>query len=154
MQKLFINKKSGFTLVETLVSISIFTMSILGLMSILASSISNTSYVKQKITAEYLAQEGIEYVRNLRDNAVLYDVGGAQAGWDVFKAPSLPKFIPCPVSTCPISSSDFSGFIRTIKMDWVPGTFDEVKITSTVTWTQGSVPKSVILSEDLFNWIE
>ena len=56
----------GFTLVETLVAISIFTMSILALLVILTQGIANTNYAKHKITASYLAQEGIEYARNVR----------------------------------------------------------------------------------------
>lgn len=144
----------GFTLVETLVAISIFTMSILGLISILASGVSNINYAKQKIVAGYLAQEGIEYVRNMRDTDVLYNPSGAQAGWNIFTAPPLPKLISCPVSTCPVSNSDFSGFTRTITMTPVLGTLDEVKITSTVTWTQGSGNYNISLSEDLFNWVE
>ncbi len=72
----------GFSLVETLVAVSIFTVSILGLMSVLSSGISNTTYAKQKIIASYLAQEGIEYLRNMRDTYVLYSPG--QAGWNDF----------------------------------------------------------------------
>ncbi|MEK7471530.1 MAG: prepilin-type N-terminal cleavage/methylation domain-containing protein, partial [Patescibacteria group bacterium] len=154
MNKFLKQKNTAFTLVETLVAISIFTMSILGLMSILGSGISNTTYTKQKMTAIYLAQEGIEYARNNRDTAVLYNAGGAQVGWNTYTAIPLPKSISCPVSTCPVSSSDFAGFTRTITMASVPGTSDEVKITSTVTWTQGSGQKSITLSENLFNWIE
>lgn len=73
--------RGGFTLVETLVAISIFTVSILGLMSVLSSGISNISYVKQKIVATYLAQEGIEYIRNMRDTYVIFPSG---AGWNAF----------------------------------------------------------------------
>ena len=79
------NFNRGFTLVETLVAVSIFSMSILALMSVLASGISNTIYAKQKIIASYLAQEGIEYIRNMRDTFVLYDPAGTQVGWDAFK---------------------------------------------------------------------
>jgi len=77
------NKSKGFTLVETMVAISIFTMSILSVMSVLANGISNTTYAKKKITAEYLAQEGIEYIRNIRDTFALYSTTG-QAGWTAF----------------------------------------------------------------------
>ena len=76
--------RTGFTLVETLVAISIFTTSILGLMSVLAYSISNTNYVKQKIIASYLAQEGIEYVRSMRDTYVLYSAANGE-DWSSFK---------------------------------------------------------------------
>lgn len=76
----------GFTLVETLVAISIFTISILGILSVLAQGISNTNYAKQKVIASYLAQEGIEYMRNMRDSYVLYDSESTQIGWAAFNA--------------------------------------------------------------------
>jgi prepilin-type N-terminal cleavage/methylation domain-containing protein len=73
----------GFTLVETLVAISIFSVSLIGLLNVLGSGISNTNYAKKKIVATYLAQEGIEYVRNIRDTYVLYSATSA-AGWTAF----------------------------------------------------------------------
>src|SRR3989344_712246 len=98
-----VNRSShGFTLVETLVAISIFTMSLLGITSILASSISNTGYAKQKILAGYLAQEGIEYVRNMRDTYILYS-GTSQAGWDAFK-----------VELNPCNSGNGCGFVKPV----------------------------------------
>ncbi|MFH1201091.1 MAG: prepilin-type N-terminal cleavage/methylation domain-containing protein [bacterium] len=143
-------KGGGFTLVETLVAVSIFSMSILGLMSILASGISDTNYVKQKIAASYLAQEGIEYVRNIRDTNVISAVDG-QTGWNTFK-PVLPT---SPSNTFfPINNSDFSGFTRTISADTTNFGNDEVKITSDVSWTQGSGTYHITFSENLFNWVE
>ncbi|MFA5932066.1 MAG: type II secretion system protein [Candidatus Paceibacterota bacterium] len=145
-----INKKSklnkGFTLVETLVSISIFTMSILGLLVILSGSITDTGYAKKKMAASYLAQEGIEYVRNLRDTAVLYNTTSPQAGWDSFKTPRTISY--------PISNADFPGFIRTVTLVSVPSTTDEVKVFSNVSWTQGSGNYNITLTENLFNWVE
>jgi len=144
MSKIFKNKKNvicGFTLVETLVSISIFTMSILGLMSILASGISNTNYAKQKIVAEYLAQEGVEHARNIRDTHSLYDLN---SGWDNFKNDSSVINYPTP--------SDYSNFTRTINLTTISA--NEVKITSDVSWVQGSGTQHAILSENLFDWIE
>jgi prepilin-type N-terminal cleavage/methylation domain-containing protein len=86
-----INKKdtsvkftAGFTLVETLVAIAIFSMSILGLMTVLAKGIADTNYAKFKTTASFLAEEGIEYVRNIRDTYVLNDSSGTVAGWSKF----------------------------------------------------------------------
>ncbi len=80
------NKMLGFTLVETLVAISIFSVAILSVMSVLSQGLSNTTYAKQKTIATYLAQEGIEYIRNMRDTYVLYTPADASAGWAAFKA--------------------------------------------------------------------
>ncbi|MEI8269778.1 MAG: prepilin-type N-terminal cleavage/methylation domain-containing protein [bacterium] len=77
-------KNSGFTLVETLVALFIFSISIITTMSVLSGGVSNTMYAKNKVIAEYLAQEGIEYFKNIRDTSMLYD-DDAQAGWTNFK---------------------------------------------------------------------
>jgi prepilin-type N-terminal cleavage/methylation domain-containing protein len=132
---------SGFTLVETLIAISIFSVSIIAFMSILGGGISDTSYVKTKIIASYLAQEGIEYVRNMRDNYVLYtnDTGHT---WNDFIV--ADKTYPSPDPN----------FIRTIQMTAIPSSPDEVKIYSTVSWTQGSGSYNITFSENLFNWVE
>jgi len=63
--------QQGFTLVETLVAIAIFASSITALMSISARGINDNVFVKNKLTASYLAAEGVELVRNMRDNAAL-----------------------------------------------------------------------------------
>ncbi|MEJ0001975.1 MAG: prepilin-type N-terminal cleavage/methylation domain-containing protein [bacterium] len=65
-------ENGGFTLVETLVAISIFTLSVLIMLSVLSKGISDTAYAKKKLIASYLAQEGIEYMRNMRDTYMLY----------------------------------------------------------------------------------
>ena len=75
----------GFTLVETLIAISIFSVSILGLMSVLSSSVANITFTKNKVIATYLAQEGVEYIRNMRDTFVVYDATNSQTGWNSFK---------------------------------------------------------------------
>ena len=91
------NKKQGFSLVEALVAISIFTLAVVTIMVTLSRGISNTNYSKQKMTAEYLAAEGVEYIRNLRDTYVIYASGGAQAGWNTF----VGQMGPCiPVNGC------------------------------------------------------
>lgn len=80
----------GFTLVETLVAISIFTSSIIVLMSVLSQGISNTTYARNKMIASYMAQEGIEYIRNMRDTYTLYyDIDPAK-GWNKFTTNMSP----------------------------------------------------------------
>jgi len=181
-----LNKAEGFTLVETLVAVSIFAVSILALMSVLAQGISNTNYAKQKMIATYLAQEGIEYIRNMRDTHVLYSTNG---DWGSF----TNKFSSCKLTnngcgidnSFPITDSQFifqcsssgkkcnlyintnngsysadptsgddSGFIRKIQMDKIGNGDHEVKIYSTVSWTQGSGDYQITFSENLFDWVD
>ena len=183
-----------FTLVETLVALAIFTTSLLGIMSILSSSISSTYYARQKIVASYLAQEGIEYIRNMRDTYVLYSATG-QDGWNAFNT----KLTPCDVSGngCFFNADNLSSLsnpITNMPMTNLPLTLcsttacsdgnlfydsttgkygffgeptvytrkiivsiissDETRVSSTVSWTQGSGNYSIVFTEDLFNWVE
>ncbi len=79
--------KSGFTLVETLVAVFIFSISLTVMFAVLASGISDLNFSKKKTTAQYLAQEGIEYVRNIRDTHVFFDDPSTpQTGWGHFLA--------------------------------------------------------------------
>lgn len=79
MNKLFDNK--GFTLVETLVAIAIFATSIVGLISVTARGVNDNVFVKNKLIASYLAQEGVELVRNMRDTSLLPENA---VSWNVF----------------------------------------------------------------------
>ncbi len=62
---------SGFTVIETLVAISILLLCVVGPMEIAAKSLNSAYYAKDQITAYYLAQEGIEKIRNIRDQIYL-----------------------------------------------------------------------------------
>src|SRR5438046_1665614 len=59
--------KIGFTIIETLVAIAILLLAIVGPLSIASTSLNSAYYAKDQVTAFYLAQEGIEYMRFLRD---------------------------------------------------------------------------------------
>lgn len=62
-----ISTKKGFTLLETFVAITILMISIVGPLTIAQSSLSSAYNSRDRITAYYLAQDAIEYVRARRD---------------------------------------------------------------------------------------
>jgi Tfp pilus assembly protein PilV len=61
----------SFTLIETITALFILTTGILALSSLISYFISASSISSQRLVAAYLAQEGIEIVRNLRDTNLL-----------------------------------------------------------------------------------
>ncbi len=61
------NKKSGFTLIETLVAVLIFSLALTALLRLSYSNKFSAQYAGNEITAMYLAQEVIDYIRNDRD---------------------------------------------------------------------------------------
>src|SRR3989338_11323733 len=73
----------GFTIVESLVAIAVFTVGISAAIFVIQQSFTVGSRVKNKIIAAYLAQEGIEVIRNIRDRnwmqGNVYDVGDVAA---------------------------------------------------------------------------
>ena len=64
-------QKRGFTLIETMVAIAILTLSIAGPLYTANRAIVAAETASSQLTATYLAQEGIEYVRMMRDNEYL-----------------------------------------------------------------------------------
>ena len=61
----------GFTLLETLVAVFIITVAIAGVFVLISQIISLIHFSSSKIIAAYLAQEGIEIIKNIRDNNYL-----------------------------------------------------------------------------------
>ncbi len=73
--------KKGFTIIETLVAISILAIALTGPLSIISQALRNSFYARDQVTAFYLAQEAIEYLRNQRDNNALKDPPEAADDW-------------------------------------------------------------------------
>jgi len=66
----------GFTLIETMVAVSLLSIAIVAPMQLAAQSLAGAYYARDQITAFYLAQEGIEAVRAVRDNNILRNSQG------------------------------------------------------------------------------
>ena len=178
MQKFFQkkeNSKKGFTLIEMLVAVLIFTFSLLSIVVIMGDGISKTTLSKERITAYYLAQEGLETMRNLRDTRALYD-DWATFIVDIstcFSDPNDPNdnacyinpithaIVSCSSGSCvPITYSAANGygynggdpnsaFTRIIEVKDFSGTDEDIGVFATVHWGD----HSVTFSETLMNWI-
>lgn len=184
----------GFTLVETMFAVLILTFTISVMMTVVANSLFAARYARDEITANYLLQEVIDYIRNDRDTTVFLGNGI----WDNFyitysncsntdgcyfdvlnnSTPKVCDFQPssngskCPflyydagADTTPFYTNDdklynFDGgglpkvktnFQRKIivKQNANP---DEIDVTVTVDWKNGSLDRKRELKTSFMNW--
>jgi len=59
--------KNGFTIIEITISIFVLSIAIIGIFNVLSIMVILTSDAADRLVATYLAQEGMEIVRNIRD---------------------------------------------------------------------------------------
>ena len=78
----------GFSLMETLVAITLLVFGIVGPLTIAQMGLKPFSHIRDRITAEFLAAEGLETVKNIRGSALIQDPNSG-----------LPSFVPCQAAT-------------------------------------------------------
>ena len=71
-----ISLRRGQTLIEALIALSVITMGFLGIMALLSKSFFYNRTITDRLTASYLASEGVEIAKNLIDHD-----GYAKLGW-------------------------------------------------------------------------
>ncbi len=171
---------TGFTLVETLVAISLLTIAIVPPMLLTVQSLSSAYYSRDEITAYYLAQEGIEIVHQIRDGQILQIAETSNsAGINLFgPIPINQNFIvdarqqysssnlpPTCNTTCPPLQTDGNlygynigtntNFTRTLYASFVNGNQDELHVQVTVSWHTGAYnTRTFTISEDLYRWVQ
>lgn len=185
------NLVSGFTLVEAMTAIFILTFAIVGLMTMVSSSLFAAKYARDDITVNYLLQESIDYIRNDRDTMVFLASGAGSTDplWtnfsDKYNACSVARgcwidvladvpadvFGQCPVGGCPYlyydedatntafyvtdnGLVDTTGMKKTVyqRKISVVRNLDQIDVTATITWKNGNLNKSRVLTTSLTRW--
>jgi type II secretory pathway pseudopilin PulG len=89
----YLENKSGYSLVEVLVAITILMLSIVGPITIASKSMQSAQYARQQTTAFFLAQEGISIANTIRNDT------GVTAYWDTsvtsWSWTTNPALAPC-----------------------------------------------------------
>lgn len=172
------SNSKGFTLIETLFAILIFSAALVSLMTIAGRGINATNIAREQLSAHYLAQEGLEVARNMRDTNFL----NGQLTWDdglatctqtapcmvVYGNPqtTVPVLMPC-TSQCRVgeqngayvdaAAQNLSPYTREVYAVQGPtdqdGNYDEYKLVSTVSWnSRGGIRRTVTLQTLIKKW--
>jgi type II secretory pathway pseudopilin PulG len=168
----------GFTIIESLVAITILMMVIIGVSSAVQTALSSNILSKEQVIAFYLAQEGAEQIRNMRDNNGIVGINDWLTG--IASVSSDPCYFgkacmidvttntinECPgPSSCPVLRQDLvrgyygydptwtpTIYERVITLSQVPGSSKEIIIFVTVKWSKGLIDRQFSIRSNIINW--
>lgn len=170
-------KTKGFTIIESLVAVSILIVAITGATAAVQSGISSYTFSKDQIIAFYLAQEGFEQIRNIRDENRLNNRNWLSGITENSNDPcwfgsactvdpivsAVPSRCTSGPGNCPIlrqnATTGFYGydaswpatiFRREISLSSVNA--DEVAVTVIINWSKGPINRQFKARENLLNW--
>jgi len=172
MQNKFSQK--AFTLIEVVTAVFIITVGILGVFGLIQKTIGSASVSPSRLTAAYLAQEGVEIVRNIRDSNWLrqrddaswpWDSGlsGCLAGCEADYQSSLSSYVS-PGHFLNIASGFYaysSGtptiFKRKITIEYPSAICDgsagcAMEVTVEVSWNERGIDHQFTVKDDLYKW--
>ncbi len=103
-KKLFKKENLGFTLVEALVAIAILMIAIATPISLAQKSLTISDLSKDQMTATFLAQDGLEAIKNIRDQVKSNGISSSTFDW-LAPFATTPSCICTTVSTCDLSNA-------------------------------------------------
>ena len=171
-----ISKKysQGFTLLEMLFAVLIFSFALVSLMTIASKGVIATTTAKQQMAAQFLAEEALEVGRNTRDGNYLNDIDwltilgqcteNVPCDVDYTSNPLTPVLTTCSGGCGQRQLYDNQGTFRpesnggNLTTYWrtlilkPAGTENERVMEATVHWKQKTVDRSLTLTTHVANW--
>jgi len=165
MQNKKIQSKTGLTLIETLVAISVLLMSVIGPMVIYSRSISEARFAGNQITAYYLAQEAMEFVKykvntNFNDGTLwLVPELSNCIGVNTCTVDSVNDNVNACGGSCPVLrvDNDLYNYISGVNTIFTRGVNiidngNEATVVVEVSWTDAVGGKTITIKENIFEW--
>lgn len=165
--------RKGFLLPDVMIAVFVVAGALVAILSVMAPTIKAEFFKRDQMIATGLAQEGIEIMRNARDNNWKKSSDNVLQPVNAFDSnslfPSLGTYCPDYLTTTDIAASTCVGdsflqqdastglygrsnsgkFERTVS---VGGSGDKRLITSKVQWGVGASKHDVVLTDTLTNW--
>lgn len=153
--------KDGFTLIETIVAVGIIVIGLISALTLITNSLFYVSNIGDRLVAANLTAEGLEVVRNIRDNNWLqnqaWNNGLADGDYNIaYNSLSLNPFADIELlldasnGLYNYSSGSLSGFKRKISISNLSSY--ELRVISTVTWQRKGISYTNSAEKHLFNW--
>jgi len=155
----------AFTLIETIVAVFILTSGVLGMVALINQTISIAPQSSSQLAASYLAQEGLELVRNIRDvnwlewrqnTEILWDDGltscadGCQIDFSSGElAPYTGEFLTFRIPDPPSYQYGYFIFKRKIT---IVSALDKLLVSSEVAWQERGRDHVVTAETELYDW--
>ncbi len=174
MKKIFEQKNTtqGFTLLEMLFSLIIFSFALVSLMTIAGKGVVATINAKDQLTAQYLAEELLEVARNERDASFVTDyqanpfegmLGRCSDGCDIkYSNNSVPILVSGGdeslyqnngyFSADAESGGEMTQFTRKLEITEADNGANGVHLKATVNWKQRNINREYVLETSLVNW--
>lgn len=167
--------QKGFTLLETIVALSVLTIGMGGVVVFLQQTVAAVPDPVGRLEALYLAQEGIEIVRNIRDANFARIADAQSVGWlDNLGGCAPPTGCEATYQSEDLEASQHrnlfrnsagfydyentgteTSFQRTIVVQPDPGpTPPRADVKVTVEWEMRGVSNSVSASTHIYNWLQ
>ncbi len=176
--------QAAFTLIETLVAVSLISVSIVTPMSLVTQSFSAAYYARDQVTAYNLAQEGIEAVRAIRDGNILANAlenegrdllegiptTNTPFTIDARKENAADAIDPCSSTCLPLQTDGIlyayesgwtdTNFTRTLTAVYagradINGGQDAIRVSSKVSWSlNNGTIRSFTIYENMYRWVE
>lgn len=156
------NKDHGIAVVEILVVIAIIGIAMFSLYELLLVSRNSTSRELRRTQALSLAQEGLEAVRNIRDQGWSENITPLNTSATYYatlsgSAWTLTSVNPGPIDTLFTRTLTFANVNRDADSNISPTGTDDPntrKVTSTVTWLDRGSSRTVSLATNMTNFLD
>ena len=158
--------KKGFTLIETIIAVTILTVGTLGAARLIGYFVEYSSISNSRFTASYLTQEGIEIVKNIRDGNWLRGITwntGLDAGVYEGDYKSANSFDSYQDRYLNIDADGFYSYSAGSPTQYkrkieictsTSGSDGIIYVSSTVSWLESGRPYFMKTEERIYNWYE
>jgi Tfp pilus assembly protein PilV len=163
-----LSRNEGHMLVESIVAITLVLVGLTGIITLLLRSTVANRDAYNRLTASYLAAEGIEVIKylidkNIADNELsggvpwnkdISNSNGDPINFDTINfdssgCPSISINYDSGVSAFVCTAGDAMQFSRSVE---VLNNANSILVESTVTWTERNSPSSLTVVDEFFNW--